>query len=229
MRGLGRYYEVRLTAAGTADPVTGYTVNIKRIDTAARKRVLPIIASYAQQPDPPLGAMLQAAIESMRDQLAFPVIRLGLHLTPTYAIAIQERNMSTCLVSQTYDFSAAHRLHCDSMSDRENRDTFGKCNNPSGHGHNYKLEVTVAAPIDAAGRVTPVETLDALVNTHIIEPYDHKHLNIDTPAFADLNPSVENIARVFYETLTAPLQAGGMSLDNVRVWETEKTVACYRA
>ncbi len=229
MRGLGRYYECRLTVVGPVDPVTGYMVNIKLIDAATRSRILPVFSRFAQQADAPLGQMMRQALDAVRDRLPHPVTRISLQLAPTYAITLQEHDMSACLISQTYDFSAAHRLHCDALSDDENRATFGKCNNPSGHGHNYRLEVTVAAPIDAAGHITPVETLDAIVNAHIIEAYDHKHLNIDTPAFAEMNSSVENIVRVFYETLTDPLESAGLKLDAVRVWETEKTVACYRA
>lgn len=230
MRGLGRYYELDITASGTVDPQTGYMVNIKRIDTATRERVLPIVARFAQQGgDTPFGALLREALGAMHGRLAHPVVRVALRLTPTHTISYEERDMAHVLISQSFDFSAAHRLHVPQLSDEENRATFGKCNNPSGHGHNYRLTVAARCPIDSAGRVAAVEQLDAVVNEHIIERYDHKHLNVDTDAFAELNPSVEHIARVFYEQLTEPIAGVGLALDSVSVWETDKTVATYRA
>ncbi len=228
MRGLGRYYELDITASGTVDPQTGYMVNIKRIDTAAREHVLPIVARFAQRGDAPLGTLLREALGAMRGRLAHPVVRVALRLTPTYTISYEERDMAHVLIRQTFDFSAAHRLHVPQLSDEENRATFGKCNNPSGHGHNYRLTVEARCPIDDAGHVANVEQLDAVVNAHVVERYDHKHLNLDTPEFAELNPSVEHIAKVFYEQLAEPIAALGLSLESVSVWETDKTVATYR-
>ena len=51
-------------------------------------------------------------------------------------------------VSRTETFSACHRLHCSKLSDKDNRHIYGKCNNPNGHGHNYKVEVTLRGPVD---------------------------------------------------------------------------------
>ncbi len=55
-------------------------------------------------------------------------------------------------LTRRYMFSASHRLHSDEMSAEENRATYGKCNNPYGHGHNYMVEVTVSGPVDAPDR-----------------------------------------------------------------------------
>ena len=64
--------------------------------------------------------------------------------------------MDHVLIRQQYEFAAAHRLHTDQLTKQENQQVFGKCNNPSGHGHNYRLEVAVKAPIDPDGHTTPV-------------------------------------------------------------------------
>ena len=67
-------------------------------------------------------------------------------------------------LTRRYMFSASHRLHNDAMSDAENASTYGKCNNPFGHGHNYHLEVTVSGPVDAAtGMVCNLVELDGFV------------------------------------------------------------------
>ena len=91
--------------------------------------------------------------------------------------------------TRVYEFSASHRLQSDSLSEQENRDLFGKCNYPNGHGHNYVLEVTVAGPVDPiTGRVINPDALDEIVNREVVERYDHRHLNLDIPEFAGVHP-----------------------------------------
>ena len=130
-------------------------------------------------------------------------------------------------VTQSFEFSAAHRLHCEGLSDEENRRLFGKCSNPSGHGHNYVLEVTVEGEPDKdTGRVASLPDLQRTVDECVIHPFDHKNLNMEVTDFRSLNPSVENIARVIWNRLHAELAPAILS--RVRVWETPKTYAEYR-
>lgn len=92
-----------------------------------------------------------------------------------------------------YRFSASHRLHADSLSEQENRETYGKCNNPFGHGHNYVVEVTVAGEVDlVTGMVCDLVKLDACVREQIVTPFDHSNLN-DQACFARLVPTTENL------------------------------------
>ena len=79
-----------------------------------------------------------------------------------------------------YTFSASHRLHTDLLSPEANRAAFGKCNNPHGHGHNYRVFVTVSGPISPqTGMVINMATLDAVVREHILSRFDHRNLNLD--------------------------------------------------
>ncbi|MBI4579727.1 MAG: 6-carboxytetrahydropterin synthase [Planctomycetes bacterium] len=129
-------------------------------------------------------------------------------------------------VTQTFEFAAAHRLHCATMTDEENRAYFGKCNNPNGHGHNYVLEVTVAGAGDAPSPcVLPAARFEQIVKQRVLDRFDHKHLNQDCPEFRELNPSVENIARTIWGLLDG--QFAPARLARVRVWETAKTYAEY--
>lgn len=123
--------------------------------------------------------------------------------------------------SRRYRFSASHRLHVGTMSEAENYATFGKCNNPFGHGHNYVLEVAVAGPVDAAtGMVVDMVALDSLVNAQIVERFDQTHLNVD-PLFAgDLVPSTENFAIEVEKMLQESAAALGVRLVRVRMEET---------
>ena len=130
-------------------------------------------------------------------------------------------------LTQRFEFSASHRLFNRELDEEHNHRIFGKCSNPHGHGHNYEVEVTVKGPPDAMGSIMPVIELERLVYAAVIEPLDHKNLNVEVPEFAKLIPSVENIAMVIYNRLT-PLFAGHTArLATVRVWETPKTFAEY--
>ncbi|MEO8128380.1 MAG: 6-carboxytetrahydropterin synthase [Bryobacteraceae bacterium] len=100
-------------------------------------------------------------------------------------------------LTRRYTFSASHRLHSAAMSEEENADLYGKCNNPYGHGHNYILAVTVEGEVDPeSGRVVGPGALDRFVRETILEPLDHRDLNTDVPDFKLLVPTTENLAVV---------------------------------
>lgn len=130
------------------------------------------------------------------------------------------------ILTQQYEFSAAHRLHCPQWSDEKNRQVFGKCNFPSGHGHNYRLEISIRVGNGPPTERPLIEWLNEIVNRHVIEKVDHRYLNIDLPEFAQLNPSVENIASVIFAWLQGQFDRPDRLL-NVRVYETEKTWADF--
>ena len=97
-------------------------------------------------------------------------------------------------LTRRYHFSASHRLHAASLSEAENQQTFGKCNNPFGHGHNYAVAVTYGGAIDAAtGMVCNLGDLDTFAAEHLLARFDFTNLNTLDP-FADTVPSTENLA-----------------------------------
>jgi len=104
-------------------------------------------------------------------------------------------------LSRRYMFSASHRLHSDAMSEDENAATYGKCNNPYGHGHNYTLEVTVSGPVDQrTGMVCNLTDLDGFVHSQILERFDLQNLNT-LPEFAQNVPTTENLCVAIYDIL----------------------------
>lgn len=124
-------------------------------------------------------------------------------------------------LTKVYEFSAAHRLHSHLLSNDENRDIFGKCNNPAGHGHNYVLEVTVKGDVDAkTGLVAGLNLLDEVVEKQVYARFDYKHLNLDTPEFEMLNPTSENFVKVLWNVLEPNLQP--VVLHRLRLRETPK-------
>ncbi len=121
-------------------------------------------------------------------------------------------------MGRRYKFSASHRLHNAALSADENREIYGKCNNPHGHGHNYVLEVMVSGPVDAAtGMIANLADLDAYVERRVLDDYDHKSFNEDVAAFRKMVPTTENVCVDIFERLKNFPQA---RLERVRVEET---------
>ncbi len=127
--------------------------------------------------------------------------------------------------SRRYRFSASHRLHVASFTDVQNREMYGKCNNPFGHGHNYVLEITVAGPVAPdTGFVVHMPELDALVRRELIDRFDSTHLNADAAFTGDFVPSTENFVaeahRVLRDAVPQLDASGQLRLANIRVEET---------
>jgi 6-pyruvoyltetrahydropterin/6-carboxytetrahydropterin synthase len=127
--------------------------------------------------------------------------------------------METAYFGRRYMLSASHRLHSDALSDEENRSVYGKCNNPHGHGHNYVIEVLVGGEVDQeTGMVVNMATLDEVVQTSILQRFDHTNLDFD-PLFENHVPTTENLTKAVFDVLKDALPVG--KLEYVRVEETE--------
>lgn len=238
MQGLGRYYELDIICRGEPDAVTGYLINIKDIDRAVRASVIPLIeraCNEAPTSDPVSlmpGLCREGAIALQPYRVRLSSLRW--RLTPTYSVEMNPGDSQIAVLRQQFDLAAAHRLHVPSLSDEQNRSTFGKCNNPAGHGHNYRVEVAVAVPTSGPPALT-LARLEEVVGRTIIDRFDHTHLSLDTPEFRmpeGVNPSVENIAKVFFSLLAPEVvraSGGGATLRNLTVWETDRTCATYPA
>jgi 6-pyruvoyltetrahydropterin/6-carboxytetrahydropterin synthase len=103
------------------------------------------------------------------------------------------------------------------MSDAENAATYGKCNNPHGHGHNYALEVTVSGQVDENGMVCNLVDLDGFVEREILERFDVQNLNT-LAEFADTVPTTENLSIAVYDILQRGFRR--THLEKVRFEET---------
>ncbi|XP_078081477.1 6-pyruvoyl tetrahydrobiopterin synthase [Mustelus asterias] len=133
----------------------------------------------------------------------------------------------TVLVTRVESFSAAHLLHSNCLSAEENKRTFGKCNNPNGHGHNYKVEVTVRGEVNPqTGMVINITDLKEHMQEAIMQPLDHKNLDKDVPYFADVVSTTENVAVFIWDNLQKRLSPS--LLYEVKVYETDKNIVVYR-
>ncbi|XP_059122885.1 6-pyruvoyl tetrahydrobiopterin synthase [Peromyscus eremicus] len=129
-------------------------------------------------------------------------------------------------LSRLVSFSASHRLHSPSLSDEENLTVFGKCNNPNGHGHNYKGEGRTLSIDPVTGMVMNLTDLKEYMEEAIMKPLDHRNLDLDVPYFADVVSTTENVAVYIWENLQKLLPAG--ALYKVKVYETDNNIVVYK-
>ena len=131
-------------------------------------------------------------------------------------------------VTRKEHFNCAHRLHNPNWSDEKNTSFYGKCNNPNYHGHNYNLEVTITGALnEESGYLIDMKLLSDIIKEEILNPFDHKNLNLDVEDFKNLNPTAENMAIVMYNKLKN-------RLDNhfeikIKLYETERNSVIYPA
>lgn len=129
-------------------------------------------------------------------------------------------------ITRVVAFCAAHRYHSESLSDEENARVFGKCNRPHGHGHNYRLEVTVGGPVDpVTGMVMNLADLDRVLRDRVVEPLDHSFLNYDIDHFAAVVPTCENIVLWLSGQLVPALEGWPIRLCHLRLHESESLFA----
>jgi len=129
--------------------------------------------------------------------------------------------MRACF-GRRYHLSASHRLHSAAFTEAENRATYGKCNNPYGHGHNYVIEVIVGGEVDpATGMVCDMVELDSCVQKEVLDRFDQTNLNTHA-CFQHTVPTTENFNIEVHRLLQAAFQQAELvaELISVRVEET---------
>jgi 6-pyruvoyltetrahydropterin/6-carboxytetrahydropterin synthase len=137
--------------------------------------------------------------------------------------------MHTATLTRVVRFSAAHRYHRPEWNEARNREVFGACANPHGHGHNYRLEVSVEGEIDAeTGFCVNLAALDRVLREEVEERLDHRHLNHDVPVFAEGGaiPTTENLVRFIWERLAPRIPSG--RLVRLRLREDDDLWVDYR-
>jgi 6-pyruvoyltetrahydropterin/6-carboxytetrahydropterin synthase len=130
-------------------------------------------------------------------------------------------------LERRYRFSASHLYRRPEWTDEKNRARFGKCANQPGHGHNYRLFVTVRGPLDAeTAFVADLGRLDALVARLVLDRLDHQHVNSAVLEFAagGVNPSSEALVRWIRDRLVPDLPPE-IALVRLRLEEDEDLAA----
>ena len=217
------FLALQVTLAGELNAQTQYLRNIKDIDNSVRGHA---ISCFTETRNPTIA--LSKTFEILKRDLANVIVEsVRLQLSPYLSLSIHASEPDMLRLSQKFEFSASHRLHNPALSDDENRQSFGKCNHPTGHGHNYEVQVTLRGKPNANGLLVDVPAFEKIISDYAIEKLDHKNLNVDVPEFAEVIPTVENIAMTVYRMLKNRFAGIGADLASVTVWETPKTWCEY--
>lgn len=240
--GHGHDYLVEVTVGGRVDAKTGMVLNIAQLKPILQETIVaPWDGEFLTVDHPATGGLMPTTENlsrlawrsvGQRVNAAFPDARLEcVRIYESASLWSEarpgEEGEPVIDLTRSYEFATAHRLHSPVLSDEENRELFGKCNNPRGHGHNYKLEVTIRHPVDErTGLMADLASIDKIVNREVVDRYDHHHLNYDVAEFHELNPTSENIAVVIWNRLNGRLP--GVELVQIRLCETERNSFTYR-
>lgn len=136
--------------------------------------------------------------------------------------------MKTVYITRREHFNAAHKLWREDWSEEKNFEVFGKCSNKNWHGHNYTIFVTVkGVPSKETGFVIDLKDLSTIIKQLVIEPLDHKNLNLDVPFLKDELASTENIVIKIWEQIEGPIAEAGGVLCHIRLEETENNYVDY--
>ncbi|MBX3174669.1 MAG: 6-carboxytetrahydropterin synthase [Gemmatimonadaceae bacterium] len=134
--------------------------------------------------------------------------------------------MPIVTVTRLVRFNAAHRVYNPSWSDERNQATFGKCNNPNWHGHNYTLEITVEGRVDPeTGYVLDLGEVKRIAQDELVRHVDHKNLNLDVPFMQGTIPTTENLVLACWRVLAPKLAPA--RLVRLKLWETENHYVEY--
>jgi len=230
--GLSIFFELSVEVLGEIEPTTGFVVNVTDIDKAVREFAVPIFAERIRKDFRQsrhigffdIAEILKSSWQSLNDKFGKAHLgKLSLNLNPFRKIAVDSKDLKMVYFSEKFEFAATHKLWNDNFSEQRNLKVFGRCANPSGHGHNYIVEVTIKMP--AGNNSFCVGDFERTVHDELIKVVDHKNLNVDVVAFGKTNPTVENIAVFAWDKLVSKF--GKALLYCVTVWETDKTYSSY--
>lgn len=233
----GHEYELEVAYSGPISAEDGMITNLIDLKPVVENAVSPLRESWLEHGK----SGFSEAVPTVENIALFLWHRLPpkLESANLYRVRLRqsrhtriELTMTTALASppilkiaRSYEFAAAHRLFISSLSQAENLERFDKCTNPAGHGHNYGLDVWVeGTPDPQSGLIIEARQLDALVEEEVYRRFDHKHLNVDCPEFAQagLVPTSENLARLIFDLLGARLAQCGHRLARIGLRETQK-------
>jgi len=230
--GLSIFLELSVEVIGEVEPATGFIVNVADIDNSVREFAVPVFIERIRQDFGQaryigffaVAELLKSAWSRLADKFGQAQLsKLSLKLNPFRKVAMNSKDLEMVYFSEKFEFAAMHKLWNDDFSDQQNLDVFGKCANPTGHGHNYIVEVTIKMPASKNG--FRISDFERVVDNELIKLVDHKNLNADVSQFSRTNPTVENITAFAWNRLVGKF--GQAALHCVTVWETNKTYSSY--
>ena len=230
--GLAIFLELSVEVIGKVDPDTGFVVNVADIDRNVRLFAVPVFVERIREDFQSarhvtlfaVAELLGSAWDRLTDKFGRARLnKLSLKLNPSRIVAIDSKDIDMVYFSEKFEFAATHKLWNEDFSEEKNLEVFGKCANPTGHGHNYIVEVTIKIP--ESGNSFHIGDFERIVDNELIKIVDHKNLNLDVDYFSGANPTVENITSFTWSKLVGKF--GRSSLHCVTVWENDKTFCSF--
>jgi 6-pyruvoyltetrahydropterin/6-carboxytetrahydropterin synthase len=230
--GLSIFLELTVEVTGPVDPATGFVINVSEIDGSVHEFLIPIFAGRIKkrfQQAKHLGLseiveLLRSAWDRLADRFETAKLsELSLKLNPFRKIIINSKDLNMVFFCEKFEFAAMHKLWNDDFTEQQNMEIFGKCAHPTGHGHNYIVEVILQMPKNRND--FHIGDFERIVDNELIKLLDHKNLNADLDFFNKTNPTVENITTLAWNRLAGKF--GKAKLHRVTVWETDKTYCSY--
>lgn len=233
-QGCGVYLALWVDLAGELDPDTGFVINVSQIDQVVRQNVVPLFSDTIQTayrdrqiPTPiSLVLLLKQSWKTLREAFGpRSITQLRLDMNPYTQISIYSDEASMFTYSEKFEFAAMHKLWNDQFDEAKNTELFGKCANPTGHGHNYILEVQIQCEYDSLKSDWKID-YQKVVKQEFLDLVDHKNLNCDVLEFTSLNPTVENISFFAWQKLNEKFKNADLS--KITVWENDRTFCSYQ-
>lgn len=128
-----------------------------------------------------------------------------------------------CALTRQVTFHARHRYHRTEWTAEENQRRFGSTGELPGHGHLYRVAVTITGPLDPATQmILDLGEFDTILAEEVVRPLAGSLLNESVDIFASGAelPSCEALAVWCWRRVAARLQ-GLVQLERVRVAEDE--------
>lgn len=230
--GLAIFLELSVEVTGEVEPATGFVVNVTDIDNSVREFAIPVFAEKIRQDFNhaqhigfyKVSELLKSAWNRLDDKFGKARLsNLSLKLNPFRKMTIDLKDLEMVYFSEKFEFAAMHKLWNDDFTEKQNLEIFGKCANPTGHGHNYIVEVTIKTQTNENN--FHIADFEKTVNNKLIQIVDHKNLNIDVSQFSTTIPTVENITVFAWNKLEGKFDQA--ALHCITVWETDKTYCSY--
>jgi 6-pyruvoyltetrahydropterin/6-carboxytetrahydropterin synthase len=230
--GLSIFLELSIEVTGPVDPATGFVINVSEIDGNVRKFVIPIFAGRIKQRFKrakhvglsEIVELLRSSWDQLSDRFGTAKLsELSLKLNPFRKIVINSKDLNMVFFCEKFEFAAMHKLWNNDFTEQQNMEIFGKCAHPTGHGHNYIVEIMLQMPADRNDLL--IGDFERIVEDELIKLLDHKNLNADLDFFNKTNPTVENITTLAWNRLAG--RFGKAKLHRITVWETDKTYCSY--
>ncbi|MEW6052112.1 MAG: 6-carboxytetrahydropterin synthase [Candidatus Zixiibacteriota bacterium] len=218
--GHGHNYRLRVTLSGSVDDDWGAIAPFERTDSAMRS--LRELLDHRNLNDEvralhgkPITteSLARFVLEQVKQTL--PVSRVRLWELPHFSV--EYVSGARFMMTLEKSFHAAHRLHSKALDETQNHELYGKCNNPAGHGHQYRVEASLVGPYDErTGTMCNLLEFDNGFE-QALAPWRYKHLDQEVADFAERPSTGENIVDALWPRVDVAMPG---NLQRLRLWET---------